>query len=113
MNNNLGMNRRDFIKFSGLSLVALLALDAFSGCKTSKTTSTSTTGVSQAEANEGVKYIYEVEKVARDTYQYFYNKWGTPVQNVVSSSEQNHMDIMKVIIDQYGLGRPCCRQSCW
>ena len=55
---------------------------------------------------EGVKHIYEVEKVARDTYTYFYDKWETPVQLVVSTSEQNHMDIMKGLIDKYNLGDP-------
>jgi hypothetical protein len=55
---------------------------------------------------EGVKRIYEVEKVARDAYQYFFDKWGTPVQHVISGSEQNHMDIMKELIDKYNLGDP-------
>ena len=106
MNNNSGMNRRDFIKLSGLSLVGLLVLDALPGCRASNTTVTSTTGLTIDEASQGVKYIYEVEKVARDAYLNFYDKWGTPVQNVVSNSEQNHMDIMKEIIDQYSLGDP-------
>lgn len=106
MNNNSGMNRRDFIRFSGLSLLGVLALGALPGCRSKNTTSTSTAGVTQDEASQGVKYIYEVEKVARDVYLYFYDKWGTPVQNVVSNSEQNHMDIMKEIIDQYSLGDP-------
>jgi hypothetical protein len=55
---------------------------------------------------EGIKYIYQVEKVARDVYRYFYDKWQTPVQDVISGSEQNHMDIMKEIIDKYNLGDP-------
>jgi len=54
----------------------------------------------------GIKYIYEVEKVARDTYTYFYDKWETPVQHVVSNSEQNHIDILKELIDKYNLGDP-------
>ena len=100
------MNRRDFIKFSGLSLVGLLVLDALPGCRATNTTITSATGLTLDEASQGVKYIYEVEKVARDTYLNFYDKWGTPVQQVISASEQNHMDIMKEIIDQYSLGDP-------
>jgi hypothetical protein len=106
MSINSGMNRRDFIKFSGLSLVGLLVLDALPGCRANNTSITSATGLTLDEANQGVKYIYEVEKVARDTYLNFYDKWGTPVQQVISASEQNHMDIMKEIIDQYSLGDP-------
>jgi hypothetical protein len=106
MNNNSGMNRRDFIKLSGLSLVGLMVLEALPGCRATNTSITSATGLTQDEASQGVKYIYEVEKVARDAYLNFYDKWGTPVQNVISASEQNHMDIMKEIIDQYSLGDP-------
>jgi hypothetical protein len=54
----------------------------------------------------GITYIYQVEKVARDVYRYFYDKWQTPVQDVISGSEQNHMDIMKELIDKYKLDDP-------
>jgi hypothetical protein len=55
---------------------------------------------------DGIQYIYQVEKVARDVYQYFYDKWQTPVQDIISDSEQNHMDIMKELIDKYKLDDP-------
>jgi hypothetical protein len=55
---------------------------------------------------EGIIYIHEVEKVARDVYQYFYDKWETPVQDVISESEQNHMDILKEVINKYNLEDP-------
>lgn len=55
---------------------------------------------------EGIQYIYEVEKVARDVYHYFYDEWETPVQNIISGSEQSHMDILKELIDKYYLGDP-------
>lgn len=55
---------------------------------------------------EGILYIHEVEKVARDVYKNFYDKWGTPVQDVISESEQNHMDIMQELIDKYKLDDP-------
>ena len=58
------------------------------------------------DEKEGIKYIYEVEKVARDVYQNLYKKWGSPVLNIISQSEQSHMDIMKKLIDKYNLDDP-------
>ena len=55
---------------------------------------------------EGVQYIYEVEKLARDVYQNFFDKWQTPVLSVISGSEQSHMDIMKEVVDKYSMADP-------
>jgi hypothetical protein len=60
---------------------------------------------------EGIQYIYQVEKVARDVYQVFYDKWQTPVQDIISGSEQNHMDIMKELIDKYKLDDPAAGKA--
>jgi hypothetical protein len=79
-----------------LLFIAVILMVVLSACSPKLT---------ESEKN-GVKHIYEVEKVARDVYQYFYDKWETPVQNVISSSEQNHMDIMKELIDKYNLDDP-------
>jgi hypothetical protein len=79
-----------------LLVIAAISMVALSACSPKLTNS----------EKDGIKYIYEVEKVARDTYTYFFDKWGTPVQLVVSNSEQNHMDIMKELIDKYNLGDP-------
>lgn len=79
-----------------LPVIALISMIALPACSTKLTNS----------ERDGIKYIYEVEKVARDTYTYFYDKWNTPVQSVISNSEQNHMDIFKVLIDKYNLGDP-------
>jgi hypothetical protein len=79
-----------------LMVVAVISMVVLSACSAK---------LPETEIN-GIKHIYEVEKVARDVYKNFYDKWATPVQSVVSGSEQNHMDIMKVIIDKYKLGDP-------
>jgi hypothetical protein len=63
------------------------------------------------DEKEGIQYIYQVEKVARDVYKYFYDKWQTPVQDIISGSEQNHMDIMKELIDKYKLDDPAAGQG--
>jgi rubredoxin len=55
---------------------------------------------------EGITYIFEVEKVAHDVYQYLYDKWGTPVMNTISQSEQQHMGILKAVMDKYNITDP-------
>lgn len=79
-----------------LMLVTVLSVFVLSGCSP-KLTDIET---------EGIKYIYEVEKVARDVYKHLYDKFGTPILNSVSQSEQQHMDIMKELIDKYKLDDP-------
>jgi len=84
-----------------LLVIAVISMVVLSACS-SKTPDAELTDVEK----EGIQYIYEVEKVARDVYQYFYDEWKTPVQNIISGSEQTHMDIMKELIDKYNLDDP-------
>jgi len=84
-----------------LLVIAVISIIVLSACSP-KLTDVELTDVEK----EGVKYIYEVEKLARDVYQYFYDKWETPVQNIISGSEQDHMDIMKELVDKYDLDDP-------
>ncbi|MFC1865581.1 DUF2202 domain-containing protein [Chloroflexota bacterium] len=86
---------------SFLLVSAVISLVVLSACSP-KTPDAELTDVEK----EGIQYIYEVEKVARDVYQYFYDEWETPVQNVISGSEQSHMDILKELIDEYNLDDP-------
>ena len=79
-----------------LLVMAAISMLVLSGCSPKLT---------QGE-KDGIQYIYQVEKVARDVYRYFYDKWQTPVQDIISGSEQNHMDIMKELIDKYKLDDP-------
>jgi hypothetical protein len=55
---------------------------------------------------EGILRIYEVEKVARDVYRYFYDKWGTSIMNSISQSEQVHMSWVKELVEEYKLDDP-------
>ena len=85
-----------------LLVIVVISMFVLSACSPKSTDVEKLTDVEK----EGIQYIYEVEKVARDVYQYFYDKWGTPVQDVISGSEQSHMDIMKELIDEYNLDDP-------
>lgn len=60
----------------------------------------------QTESIEGLLYMREEEKVARDVYIALGNRWNLPVFKNISRSEQRHMDALLVLIERYGLTDP-------
>lgn len=61
-----------------------------------------TTELSEFEI-EGILFMREEEKLARDVYAMRYNTWNIPVFQEISTSEQAHMDAVKVLIGRYNL----------
>lgn len=53
-----------------------------------------------------ILYMAEEEKLARDVYLAYYDKWGSQVFSNIADSEQTHMDSMVFLIDRYGLENP-------
>ena len=51
-------------------------------------------------------FMREEEKMARDVYLTLYDLWNDEIFNNIASSEQEHMDAMKSLIDKYGLTDP-------
>ncbi|NWG08021.1 MAG: DUF2202 domain-containing protein [Chloroflexi bacterium] len=51
-------------------------------------------------------YMREEEKLARDVYNALFTVWGQPTFSNIASSEQQHMDQIKLLIDRYGLTDP-------
>jgi len=58
------------------------------------------------DEQEGLLYMREEEKLARDVYQVLYDKWGLPVFRNISGSEQNHMDAVYTLLERYDLPDP-------
>ena len=58
------------------------------------------------EQKEGLIFMIEEEKVARDVYTTLYNKWGIRVFTNIAKSEQKHMDAVENILNQYDLEIP-------
>ena len=54
----------------------------------------------------GLSLMREEEKLARDVYQYLYNEMDIAIFQIISTSEQRHMDAIKVLLDKYGLTDP-------
>jgi hypothetical protein len=67
-------------------------------------------GLSSAEA-EGLIFMREEEKLARDVYTALYAIWGLPIFQSIATSEQTHMDSIKALLDRYGLPDPASSQA--
>lgn len=59
-----------------------------------------------AEEEEWILYMAEEEKLARDVYLYYYDRWGSRVFSNIAASEQTHMDSIDLLIERYGLKDP-------
>lgn len=64
------------------------------------------TGPLSATEREGILFMREEEKLARDVYSRLYEIWGTNIFGNITSSEENHMASMKSLIDEYDLVDP-------
>jgi hypothetical protein len=55
---------------------------------------------------EGILFMREEEKLARDVYLTLYDQWQMPVFDNIAGSESTHMEAVKGLIDRYGLSDP-------
>ena len=55
------------------------------------------------EEKADLQFMYEEEKLARDVYVYFNDKYDLNIFKNISSSEQNHMNYVLEMIQKYGL----------
>ena len=69
-------------------------------------TSAATAATLSSREKEGMLFIWEEEKAARDLYTSLYEKNNLSIFMNLLRSEQSHMDQAKAIIDKYGLTIP-------
>ena len=60
---------------------------------------------------EGLIFMREEEKLARDVYLSMYDKFGRRIFNNISQSEMRHMDALKVLLERYELDDPVAVDS--
>ena len=60
---------------------------------------------------EGILYMREEEKLARDVYLTLYEQWGLPIFQNIANSEATHMQAVKTLIDRYNLEDPAAGQD--
>lgn len=65
-----------------------------------------TTAALSSREVEGILFIWEEEKLARDLYVSLYEETNLSIFNDLARSEQNHMDQAKALIDRYDLETP-------
>jgi hypothetical protein len=59
-----------------------------------------------AEEIQGILFMREEEKLARDVYLTLYEQWELAIFKNIASSEQTHMDAVGTLIERYGLEDP-------
>lgn len=59
-----------------------------------------------AEGTAALLYMREEEKLAHDVYVTLYKKWGLPVFQNISQSEQTHTEAVKALLDRNALPDP-------
>ena len=62
-------------------------------------------GLSESEA-DGIVFMREEEKLARDVYLTLADVWGTRIFSNIATAEQTHMDSVLGLIEAYGLEDP-------
>jgi len=55
---------------------------------------------------EGLLFMREEEKLARDVYTTLYEKWGLPIFTNISQSEQSHTEAVRVVLIKYDIEDP-------
>ena len=55
---------------------------------------------------DGILYMREEEKLARDAYWAFGGRYGLPVFDNIAEAEETHMNSVKVLMDKYDLEDP-------
>ncbi len=63
-----------------------------------------------AEEADGIAFMREEEKLARDVYVKLYEKWGLRAFQNIAQSEETHMAAVKELVDRYGLEDPATEE---
>lgn len=87
----------------------LETMEPVTGDETDSTTSDSNITLSGELSDaeiEGLLFMREEEKLARDVYFTFAELWDLPIFNNIAQSETNHMEAVGALLDRYGLEDP-------
>jgi len=95
------------IFLSSVILFSLISAPVYAvnGRNKSKNTESTTTRINDAD-KASLVYLYQEEKMARDLYNKFYEKWGLTVFKNIAKSEQRHMNSVASLASKSGTGLP-------
>jgi hypothetical protein len=88
------------------SLLAAAGLFMLFACKSDDDDQTTVSTVLTVAERSDLLQLREEEKLARDVYQYSYEKYGLAISKNISNSEQTHMDQVLQILSNYKLADP-------
>ncbi len=89
-----------------LTLITLaIIMIILSSCSDDETSATETGILSQQE-EEDLKFSREEEKLARDVYLFSFDKYGNAIFNNIAKSEQQHMDQVLILLNNYQISDP-------
>ena len=76
-------------------------------------TSTSIAATSSLDGSvvDGLVYMREEEKLARDVYTTLGAKWNLPIFSTIAASEQTHTDMIGALLSTYGIPDPAANTS--
>lgn len=110
--------------FVSMFLVGALFMGTLTGCSTSVSDGNgnsfsnrgnySSEGIATSLSNsekDGLLYMAEEEKLARDVYMYLNELWGVPVFENIAEAEQTHMDAVLSLINNHNLESPISSDS--
>jgi len=73
------------------------------GQNLNKTTTMTTQSNLTDEEKQMLLYMLEEEKMARDVYKYFYDKYNATIFYNIMQSEEKHMEMVENLLDKYGI----------
>jgi len=56
--------------------------------------------------SDGLIFMREEEKLARDVYTFLFTQWGSNIFDNISGSEQTHTDAILILLDRYSISDP-------
>ena len=101
------------LRISSLILFVFLTVaTGFTSCDESNDDVLTDDVISLTEDEESnLIFMREEEKLARDVYQYFYEKYDLNIFKNIASSEQTHMDAVLTIMEKYGVDDPASTET--
>jgi len=69
------------------------------------------TGSLSPQENEGLLFMWQEEKLARDVYLELYETWNLPIFRNIAMSEEQHMESVGMLLDAYGLEKAGTEES--
>jgi hypothetical protein len=108
------ISKLNLVAMVGLLALLILAAAAVGPVSAALAAPVATGGDAAAQLTdaeiEGLLYMREEEKLARDVYLTLSDAWGLPIFQNIARSEATHMAAVGALLDRYGLADPAAAE---